>query len=122
MEPKLHAGRFKKVLLKGVEDGLVVLAHVERDKVSLTVVPHCHGPQHVGMDLCVGSPDGGKCRARIHLVGASPRQRIWSISGCCSKEMDGRVGVGERYPLGSLGPLEYLAIPQRQNDVFGRDG
>ncbi len=39
MEPKLHAGRFKKVLLKGVEDGPVVLAHIERDEVSLTVVP-----------------------------------------------------------------------------------
>ncbi len=38
MEPKLHAGRFKKVLRKGVEDGPVVLAH-KRDKVSLTVVP-----------------------------------------------------------------------------------
>ncbi len=39
MEPKLHAGRFKKVLLKGVEDGPIVLAHIECDKVSLTVVP-----------------------------------------------------------------------------------
>jgi hypothetical protein len=39
MEPKLHAGRFKKVLLKGGEDGPVVLAHIERDEVSLTVVP-----------------------------------------------------------------------------------
>ncbi len=39
MEPKLHEGRFKKVLLKRVEDGPVVLVHIERDKVSLTVVP-----------------------------------------------------------------------------------
>jgi hypothetical protein len=38
MEPKLHAGRFKKILLRGVEDGLVALAHIKRDKVSLTVV------------------------------------------------------------------------------------
>ncbi len=39
MKPKLHAGRFKKVLLKVDEDGPVVLAHIECDKVSFTVVP-----------------------------------------------------------------------------------
>ncbi len=39
MEPKLHAGRYEKVLLTGVEDGPVALAHIKRDKVSLAVVP-----------------------------------------------------------------------------------
>jgi hypothetical protein len=39
MEPKLYAGRFRKVLLKGVKDGPVALAHIKRDKVSLAVVP-----------------------------------------------------------------------------------
>ena len=39
MEPKLHAGGFRKVLLEGVDDGPVVLAHIKRDEVSRTVVP-----------------------------------------------------------------------------------
>ena len=39
MEPKLHAGRFKKVLLKGIDDGPVSMAHIKRDEVSLAVVP-----------------------------------------------------------------------------------
>ncbi len=38
MELKLHAGRFRKVLLKGVDDGPLSLAHIKRDEVSLTVV------------------------------------------------------------------------------------
>ncbi len=86
MEPKLHAGRFEKVLLKGVEDGPVVLAHIERDEVSLTVVPRAATR---GDGLMCGFPGGGKCRARVHQLGASPRQRIWSISSCCSREIDG---------------------------------
>jgi hypothetical protein len=39
MDPKLHAGMFKKILLTGVKDGPVALAHIKRDKVSLTIVP-----------------------------------------------------------------------------------
>ena len=39
MELKLHAGRFKKVFLKGVDDGPLSLAHIKRNEVSPTVVP-----------------------------------------------------------------------------------
>ena len=39
MELILHAGRFRMVLLKGVDDGLISLAHIKRDEVSCTVVP-----------------------------------------------------------------------------------
>ena len=39
MEPKLHAGRFMKVLLEGVDDGPVSLAHIKRDEVSRSIMP-----------------------------------------------------------------------------------
>ncbi len=39
MEPKLHAGRFGKVLPEGVDVGPLSLAHMKRDEVSRTVVP-----------------------------------------------------------------------------------
>jgi hypothetical protein len=32
MKPKLHAGRFRKALLKGVDDEPLTLAHIERDE------------------------------------------------------------------------------------------
>ena len=70
MELKLHAERYKKVLLKGIDVGLVSLAHIKRDKVPLTVVPRV---TTCGDRRMWGFPGGGKCRARFHLVGASPR-------------------------------------------------
>jgi len=39
MEPILHVGRFREVLLEEVDDGTVFLAHVKRDEVSRPVVP-----------------------------------------------------------------------------------
>ena len=39
MELKLHARGFREVLRKGVNDGPVFRAKVERDEVSLAVVP-----------------------------------------------------------------------------------
>ena len=39
MEPILHMGRFREVLLEGVDDGPVFLADIKRDEVSRPVVP-----------------------------------------------------------------------------------
>ena len=35
----MHAGRFRKVLLEGVDDRPVSLAHIKGDEVSRTLVP-----------------------------------------------------------------------------------
>ncbi len=74
------------------------------------------------MDVCVGSPDGGKCRVRVNLVGASPNIGFGLSLVVATERWTGRVGVSEGYPLGNLGPLEYLAISQRRSDVFGKGG
>ena len=39
MEPRLHAGRFRKVFLERVDDGPIFMAHIKRDEVPRTVVP-----------------------------------------------------------------------------------
>ena len=66
-EPILHAGGFRKVLLEGVDDGPVFLAHVTRDEVSRPIVSRA-----------TSLGNGRTCR--IHGLGEVPR--AGPSSGC----------------------------------------
>jgi hypothetical protein len=66
MEPKLHAGRFRMVLLKGVDDVPLSLAHIKRDEVSLTVVPRAKAR---GNGRMCGFPGWGKVSSAVSPSG-----------------------------------------------------
>ena len=53
----LHGGRFRKVLLDGVDDEPVSLAHIKRDELSRTVVPRA--TTHGNGRMC-GIPEWGE--------------------------------------------------------------
>jgi hypothetical protein len=65
----LHAGRFKKVLHEGVEDGLIFMAHIKRDEVSLTVVPRVTTR---GNGRMCGFPGWGKVASAVPPSGCFP--------------------------------------------------
>ncbi len=69
MELKIHAGRLRKVLLKGVDNGTVSLAHIKRDEVSLTVVPRAAPRGNGGM---CGFPGWGEVSSAVPPNGCFP--------------------------------------------------
>ena len=69
VEPKLHAGGFRKVLLEGVDDGPVVLAHIKRDEVSYPVVTWAT----TEWDVCMcGNPGWGEVASASPPGGCFP--------------------------------------------------
>ena len=67
MELTLHASGLKEGILKGVEDGHILLTHVKRDEVSSPIVPRatssgdgcgCGSPKW-GEVVRAGPPGGG---------------------------------------------------------------
>ena len=56
MELILHEGRFRKVLLEGVDDGPISLAYIKRYEASRTVMPRATSR---GNGRMCGNPEWG---------------------------------------------------------------
>ena len=69
MELISHAERFRKVLHKGFDDGLVFVTHIKRDEVSLAVVPRATAR---GNGRMCGFPGWGKVASAVSPSGCFP--------------------------------------------------
>jgi hypothetical protein len=82
----LHVGGRNGCALERAEDGPVFGAQIKCDEVAGPVVPR---PTACGDGDNSGVPLEGKVMGRVHLEGASPMQRILSISGCRNRAREG---------------------------------